>query len=143
MSRGQPAGGKEYIDERWFRESNGQIVLSGVRCERCGKVFFPKKEVCPLCFDGELKEVPVSMGGKLHTYSRSDMGVAGLDAPYVFGFIDLPEGIKLFGLITECEPWDKILKIGMDMEVFISPIRKDPAGKEIIAYKFRPIAKGQ
>ncbi len=134
--------GKAYIDDRWFTEGAGGVSLAGVRCGRCDKVFFPKKEVCPLCYDGELTDVPLSMRGVLHTFTRSEMGVAGLKPPYVFGFIDLPEGIKLFGLITECDPWDKVLRIGMPMDVVVAPIRRDSSGREIVAYQFRPAGKG-
>lgn len=135
--------GREYIEERWFKEFEGRVSLVGVQCDTCKKVFFPRKEVCPVCFEGELKEVPLSMQGKLHTFSRTEMGVTGLDVPYVYGFIDLPEGIKLFGLITDCEPWDQVLKVGMEMEVFITAIRKDHSGREVVAYKFRPAGGNQ
>ena len=134
--------GKGYIDDRWFMEAGGKVTLAGVRCRQCERVFFPKKEVCPLCYDGELTDVPLSMRGTLHTFTRSEMGVAGLKAPYVFGFVDLPEGIKLFGLIVDCDPWDKVLQIGMAMDVFVAPIRRDPSGKEIVAYQFRPAPRG-
>jgi uncharacterized OB-fold protein len=39
--------------------------------------------------------------------------------PYVIGFIDLPEGIKLFSMLTDCEPAEKTLKIGMEMETIL------------------------
>jgi uncharacterized OB-fold protein len=144
MSQGQQVSGtKEYIDERWFKEFDGKVTLMGVKCGTCKKVFFPKKEVCPVCFDGELREEPLSMRGKLHTFSRTEIGVTGLEVPYVYGFIDLPEGIKLFGLITDCEPWDKVLRVGMEMEIFVTTVRKDPSDKEIVAYKFRPLGGKQ
>lgn len=130
---------KKYIDDRWFRESEGGVFLVGTKCGDCGRISFPAKEVCPDCFSGELETEPLSMRGKLHTYTRSDMGVPGIEAPYVFGFIDLPEKIKLFGMITDCDPWDEVLKIGMDMEIYIATVRKDQAGGEIVGYKFKPL----
>lgn len=130
---------RKYIDDRWFRELEGKVLLVGTKCGNCGKMFFPAKEVCPDCFDGKLTEEPLSMRGRLHTFSRSDMGVEGIEVPYVFGFLDLPENIKLFGMITDCDPWDEVLKIGMEMEVYIAPVRRDRAGNELVAYKFRPL----
>jgi benzoylsuccinyl-CoA thiolase BbsA subunit len=134
---------RKYIDDRWFRESDGKLSLVGTRCGKCRKVFFPAKEVCPDCFDGELAVEPLSMRGRLHTFSRSDMGVDGIEVPYVFGFLDLPENIKLFGMITDCDPWDEVLKIGMEMEVYIAPVRRDGKGNELVAYKFRPLRGGR
>jgi uncharacterized OB-fold protein len=70
------------------------------------------------------------------------MGPSGLPTPYLIGFIDLPEGIKLFSLLTQCDPWDRVLKMGMEMEMVIETIRQDEEGNEIVGYKFRP-SKGK
>lgn len=132
----------KFIEERWFKKSEEGLVLVGSRCEACKKVFFPEKEVCPHCFDGELKEVPLSKRGRLHSYALSVMGPLGMKTPYVIGFIDLPEGIKLFSILTDCEPWKEVLRIGMEMEMIIRSINKDKNGTEIQSYQFRPI-KGE
>lgn len=141
MSANESSGERKYIEEGWFKDSSEGVVLLGNRCEACKKVFFPKKYVCPECFDGELREVPLSKKGKLHSYTLSVMGIPGMETPYVVGFIDLPEGIKLFSVIKDCEPWDKVLKIGMEMEMVIGKIRRDESGNEIISYQFRPVHK--
>lgn len=134
--------GKFFIEEDWFKELPEGWVLFGNRCESCGKTFFPKKVVCPNCFDGELKEVPLSKMGKLHCYALSAMGPPKMEKPYVISFVDLPEGIKLFSVLTDCEPWEEVLKTGMEMEMVIGKIKEDEYGNEIISYKFRPIDKG-
>jgi uncharacterized OB-fold protein len=113
----------------------------GSRCRACGKVSFPKKKVCPDCFNGELNEVPLSKKGRLHSYALSLMGPPGVEAPYVMAFIDLPEKIKLYSILTDCEPRDEILKIGMEMEMVIEKIGQDPEGNEIMGYKFKPVKK--
>ena len=139
MSRSQYSGKGKFIEEGWFKDSADGVVLMGSRCETCKKSFFPKKLVCPECFDGELKEVPLNRKGKLHTYALSVMGPSEMEKPYVIGFIDLPEGIKLFAILTDCEPWDEVLKIDMEMEMVTGKIKEDEYGNEIIRYKFRPI----
>jgi len=139
MSSNQHYGKGSFIEERWFRDSPEGMVLVGSRCETCKKTFFPKKLVCPDCFDGELKEVPLSKKGKLHTFALSVMGPTDMEKPYVIGFIDLPEGIKLFSVLTDCEPWDEVLKVNMEMEMVIGKIKEDEYGNDIISYKFRPV----
>ena len=139
MSGNQYSGKGKLIEERWFKDSPEGMVLMGSRCEKCKKTFFPKKLVCPHCFDGELKEVPLSRKGKLHTYALSVMGPSDMEKPYVIGFIDLPEGIKLFAILTDCEPWDEVLKVNMEMEMVISKIKEDEYGNSIRSYKFRPV----
>jgi len=83
----------------------------------------------------------LSKRGRLHTYALSVLGPPEMEKPYVIGFIDLPEGIKLFTVLTDCEPWDEVLKIDMEMEMVIGKIKQDEYGNEIISYKFRPINK--
>lgn len=128
----------KYIEKEWFSEDKRDPALIGSRCDTCDKVFFPKKKVCPECFDGKLNQVLLSKNGKLHTYSLSLMGPADMVKPYVMGFIDLPEGIKLYSLIVDCEPWEEVLQIGMDMEMIVSKIKTDQNGKKIMGYLFRP-----
>jgi uncharacterized OB-fold protein len=132
---------ERFIEKDWFKESADGVALVGSRCKACRKSFFPKKEVCPNCFDGQLQEVPLSTTGKLHSYALSLLGPSEMEKPYVIAFIDLPEGIKLFSVLTDCEPWDEVLKIGMDMEMVIGRIKQDEYGNDIIGYKFRPVDK--
>ncbi len=134
---------EKFIEEGWFKETPEGTFLLGSECQDCGMVSFPQKRVCPNCFDGELKEVPLSKKGKLHTYALSIMGPPGIEKPYVMGFIDLPEGIKLYSLLTECQPWDEVLKVDMEMEMVIEKIKEDQEGNDIIGYKFRPVIKGE
>lgn len=129
---------RKFIEEAWFHDFGQGLSLTGGRCPVCGKIYFPTKQVCPACFAPDLEKVPLSGKGKLHTFARSHMGPSGLPTPYLIGFIDLPEGIKLFSLLTQCDPWDQVLKVGMEMEMVVETIRQDEEGNEIVGYKFRP-----
>jgi uncharacterized protein len=132
---------RKFIEEGWFQTYDGASMVVGTRCEACNKVFFPRKEVCPDCFDGRLKEVPLSTRGKLHSYTVSYMGLPGMKTPYAVGFIELPERIKLFSVLTDCEPYENVLKVDMEMEMVIEKIKQDELGNEIVGYKFRPVNK--
>jgi uncharacterized OB-fold protein len=129
---------RRFIDDAWFHDFGQGLSLTGGRCPACGQTYFPTKQVCPSCFNAEQRKVPLSGKGKLHTYTRSHMGPAGIQTPFTIGFIELPEGIKLFSLLTQCDPWDEVLSVGMEMEMVIETIREDEEGNEIVGYKFRP-----
>ena len=128
-----------YIEKKWFSEGKEGLALIASKCEACDSVFFPEKRVCPKCFEGHLRQVLLSKQGKLHTYALSVMGPAELEKPYMMGFIDLPEGIRLYSLIVDCEPWEEILKIGMDMEMLIGKIKTDQDGNDLMSYMFKPV----
>ena len=129
---------QRFIEDAWFEETAEGPRLVGSRCESCRAVFFPKKQVCPKCFDGELRDVPLSRVGKLHSYALSVLGPPGIEKPFVVGFVDLPEGIKLYSILTDCDPWDDVLRIGMEMEMVVEKIKEDEQGLDIMGYKFRP-----
>ena len=138
MSQSPP---RRFIDDSWFRTIGDEVRLLGTKCLTCGKVSFPRKPVCPACFAGRIETIPLSRKGTLHTFARSVMGPAGMDKPFVMGFIDLPEGVKLYSLIIDADPWDKVLKIGMEMEMTIGKVTVDASGQEVLSYRFRPRLK--
>lgn len=130
---------EKFLEEAWFKKTPDGIRLVGSTCLSCKKTFFPKKKICPECFEGHLIEDTLSNRGKLHAYAMSVMGPPTMEIPYVQAYVDLPEGIKLFSLLKDWEPIDETLKIGMDMEMVIDKISVDSAGDDILGYKFRPL----
>jgi uncharacterized OB-fold protein len=117
---------------------HGPMVV-GAKCRSCGRVYFPKKTICVECWQkGNMDVVPLSRRGKLSLYTIATMSLLGLDTPYACGYVDLPEGVRLFGLLTDCEPFEEKLALDMEVEVVIEKMMTNDFGEEIYAYKFRP-----
>jgi uncharacterized OB-fold protein len=129
------------VDSKFFaRNEDGTVEVVGSRCRQCGRVFFPRKRACMDCMLwDEMDEVPLSRKGKLVSYSVSHDPLRGFPIPYAFGYVMLPEGIMLYSLFTECEPFEERLKTGMDMEMVIDLMMTDRYENDIICYKFRPL----
>lgn len=125
----------------WVTLPNGSIQLIASQCENCGEVFFPKKEngICTYCQSTKLHEIPLSTRGVIYDYTivmqRPPIYYRG-DVPYAFGFVELPEGIRIRSLFTGCEFSE--LKIGMEVELVLEKLCDNEDGDEIIAYKFKP-----
>ena len=114
--------------------------LVGSRCTVCGYVSFPKRPVCPMCIkEGTMKEVALSTRGKINTFTISRVTSGGFQAPYIQAYVDLPEGSRVFTLITGCEPSEGALEMGTEVEMVIDKICEDEDGNELIGYKFRPV----
>ena len=112
--------------------------LLGSRCSACQAYFFPKRYLCPHCHENDtMEEAPLSHRGNLYTYCIVRIAPEGFAAPYALGYVDLPEEPRVFAPITGIDPSG--LQIGMELELTIEPVRKDPAGYDILGYKFRPI----
>lgn len=126
-----------------FAETATGLVLVGQHCRVCGKVAFPHKRVCPSCFGEALEDQPLSSTGVLHTFTCTHVGAPHLPTPYLLGFVDLPEGIRLLSLLTECDPWEEVLTVGMSMEMVIRPLMTDPSGEELHTFKFRPASASE
>lgn len=116
--------------------------LLGIRCKACGEVFFPKRATCSKCFSGEVEEIPLSRRGKVysHTVVRHPPPEYEGTVPYGLGHVELPEGVLVITLFTQCDP--EAVKIGMDMEMVLEKFKEDENGNEIVTYKFRPVRMG-
>ena len=130
------------VDSKFFaRGPDGSVEVVGSRCKKCGRVYFPRKRACVDCLTwDELEEVPLSKRGKLVSFSVSRDPLRGFPIPYAFGYVMLPEGIMLYSLFTECEPYEEKLKLGMDMEMVLEHMMSDRFENDIICYKFRPVS---
>lgn len=128
------------VDSKFFgRRPDGTIDVVGVRCRQCGRVYFPKKRVCVDCLVwDDVEEVPLSKEGKLISYSVSRDPLRGFPIPYAFGYVMLPEGIMIYSLFTDCEPFEEKLKIGMEMEMVMDYMMTDRFENDIVCFKFKP-----
>jgi len=115
--------------------------LLGGRCTNCRRYFFPRRFLCPHCHQKDsVEEVALSKWGRLYSYCVVRVAPEGFTAPYILGYVDLPEGIRIFSPITGIDPSQ--LQIGMELELTIEPLREDPEGHPILGYKFRPRRRG-
>jgi uncharacterized protein len=136
------AGKKKILQNpRLFLSSIDTIdnqFLAGVKCTNCNRLFFPRKRVCNDCLTiDQMEEVPLSSKGELYSYAISWRGPVGFVAPYVIGWVDLPEGVRLFSMITDCEPYEKVLQIGMPVELVMHKI-VETVEEEHYTYCFKP-----
>ena len=121
---------------------NETSYLIGSKCRACGRTFFPKQSVCRVCMrEDTMQETALSTRGKIDTFTVVHVAPMGFKAPYIQAFVDLPEGPRIFSLITGCEPSEDALKTGTEVELVIDKITEDEKGNDLIGYKFRPVRK--
>lgn len=124
----------------YYRFREGEPYLIGSRCKLCGYVAFPKKIICPACVTREsMEEIKLSGKGKIDTFSVLHVGAPGFSVPYIVAYVVLPEGPRVFSMINGCEPSEKSLEVGTDVELVVGKICDDEQGNEVIGYKFKPI----
>ena len=115
-----------------------QLLAS--ECPSCGEVLFPKRKLCTNCQETRLKEIPLSLRGKIYSFSvvmqHPGKYYEG-PVPYAFGWVEFPEMVRVQGLFS-CDDFDH-LKIGMTVEVVVEKLTEDADGNDVVAHKFRLI----
>lgn len=110
--------------------------LLGYKCEECGKVWFPKIDICPECWTN-LNQIALSRIGKLYSYSIIHVGQRGIKSPYAVGYVDFPENVRIYAQLAI--PHEKI-KLGMDVGVVDGVVRFDKNGNPtMISYMFKAV----
>lgn len=117
-------------------DKTGYLLIS--LCERCGKSFFPRRNKCTDCLQGDrLKNTTLSKRGLLYTYTTVYRAAPGFRVPFMVGYVDYEkEGVRVFAQLGECRPED--LHIGMEMELFFEEMDMVEPDKRKWVYKYRP-----
>lgn len=119
-----------------LEQNGGNPYLKGYRCKNCGQLDFPKLSPCPNCWGEEFEIVKLSTVGRLYSVTDIFIGQAGMATPYVFGYVDLPENLRIFAQL-EGEPGS--FTCDEQVELTIGEIRKNKDGRPLMSYKFRKI----
>jgi len=119
-----------------LEEVEGKPRMTGSRCRKCGRTGFPFRPICVFCHSREVEKAYLTPRGKLHTFTICRVPVPNTTPPYAMGMIDLPEGLMVFAQLTQWK--DKVLTVGMEMEMVQEKLKTDKEGNEVYTYKFRP-----
>ena len=132
-------------DGLWNICPDNKVHLLGSQCKRCGEIFFPSKGngICSFCQNTDMSPIELSTEGKITSYTvvyRSPTGgfYKG-STPYAYGFVELPERIRIETLFTGCDL--EQIRVGMTAGLVIEKLGEDEEGREIHTYKFRPVTQ--
>jgi uncharacterized OB-fold protein len=79
----------------------------------------------------------VGQRGSLYSFTVCHVAPAAWEAPYLQAYIELPEGLRVFSLVSSTiEPRTNSLRIGTEMELVIEPVQP---GNPLLTYKYRPL----
>lgn len=138
-----PAG-RPFRDGIFTQVGNPRVTkLIGSRCVYCGCLSFPNRLTCARCRadSAGLVEVELGPGGHLYTFAHVLQAPKPFRPPYVIGYVDLDEGVRVF---TQFEVADAAeLQLGMRVEACVGRLYTDDEGIDVLTYKFRPaVAEG-
>jgi uncharacterized protein len=116
-----------------------QPALLGSRCQACGAHHFPRHDTCPYCSTEDPTPVELSRSGTLWAWTAVTSPPPGYqgETPYGIGVVELDEGIRVIGRLTEGDP--DALSAGQEMELRIVPLHTDADGNDVVTFAFAPI----
>lgn len=125
----------------YVREIPQHHRLEAGKCAKCGKIYYPPRQVCPECHGREFDTVQLSREGKIVTYTVIHVGPSQFasQTPYAMGIIEVAPGARLMTQIVDCDP-DK-LQIGMPVKLEFRKVLEDgEAGIIKYGYKAVPVS---
>jgi uncharacterized OB-fold protein len=81
----------------------------------------------------DVKPEPMSRRGTLYSFTTSHVGPKAWDKPYMLGYVDLENGVRVFSHLRGA------LKIGAVVELGIADIGKTEGGAPITTFVFQPV----
>ncbi len=131
------------VAEDLFRDSADGPALVGTRCTSCGAHYFPKSLSCrnPGCDAKAVEETLLGRRGTLYSYTVQGYrppALFGMDPwePYALGLVELPEGLRVMGMLTGC-PLEEI-RIDMPVELTVEALYTDDEGRDVLDLQVPP-----
>ena len=116
----------------WEAARRHELVLQ--KCPACGAIQFFPRLLCHRCMSEDLAWIPASGRGTVHTFTVIRQAMRrcfDADVPYVYGIVDLEEGVRMLSNIVHIDPAD--VRVGMPVRVVF-----EDRTPEISIPKFEP-----
>lgn len=121
-------------------DANGVVHLLANRCERCVRVYFPRRAYCAQCSGSKLTDIRLSRQGRVCGFSLIGRkpAAAVIDPPYIQADVEMPEGVHVFTVLDQCAYAE--VTIGMPVEVYVGEVNSPEGDGKALAYRFKPVA---
>jgi uncharacterized OB-fold protein len=124
------------LSRDFMTRSGDGLALLGQQCRDCGKLLFPKTGVCPSCRSTELGDHAMPRQGILYSWSVVHVAPKPWITPYVIGYVDLPNGVRVFSHIGG-DP--AALRVDMPVRVHPAELGVDAQGQPRAFFQFSPV----
>ena len=115
---------------------DGRPILIGSECADCASRVFPPVSVCPECMGENVSPVALGRSGRLYSYCTVHVAPRGWSVPYIAGYVDLPEGVRVFTHVVDAP--EERLSMEMEVELTTAVLGTGGDGEAFSSYAFRP-----
>lgn len=117
-------------------DAKGAPHLIGGRCRKCQALSFPHAAVCTDCLSEDIETVHLAAEGTLYSYSIVHQAPKGWIVPYVLGYIDLADNVRVLAHIDVAP---EMIAIDMPMRLAVGVVGADASGTPLSSYTFTAI----
>jgi uncharacterized OB-fold protein len=124
---------------RIWREFPQRYRFEASKFKKSGKTYFPPRDIDPETGETEQEIVRLPETGKVVTYTviRVAPSQWGDQSPYALAIVELTDGTRVFGQMTDCDVND--VKIGMEVRAEFRRVQTEgDSGVLSYAHKFVP-----
>lgn len=118
--------------ESFLKRADGTVALLAGR-SAMGVTYFPVPTLCPDTLEPPQEVIALRGTGKLYAYCAIHVSSGRFKAPYIIGYVDMDEGVRIFTHI----PYDVRDELHPDVPVQISFV-EDPADPDKVDFVFKP-----
>jgi uncharacterized OB-fold protein len=119
-------------------DDDGALTLVGGYSPSSGRYHFPLLDTCPYTGAADVEARDLSTEGTLFGWTAVSAPPPGYlgQVPYGFGIVELPEGLRVLGRITE--PDVARLAYGDRMRLVADVLYTDDDGRDVVTWAWAP-----
>jgi uncharacterized OB-fold protein len=121
MSEGSKVSGFKRIGTASVVRGADRWSLMGAQCVGCAALLYPVLSTCPECGGHGFVASPLQGQGNLYSYSVVHAGPKGVEVPYVVGYVDMRDGLRMFARIDVAP---EAVEIGQPLELRVMPANR-------------------
>jgi uncharacterized OB-fold protein len=118
----------------WRIVDGERVELIASVCTQCGTSYLPKALCCVRCGNRSFKPQALSPRGTLYTYSIVHGSGGVWPDVYAVGYVDFPEGVRVFGHLRDTSP--ETLHVGAQVGLEEGLLYRQKDGTEVTCYRF-------
>lgn len=116
----------------------GDPHLVAHECEKCGALYFDRRNACAHCGQVAFGDKPLANDGVVRSFTIVFRAAPGVPAPFASAVVDLNGGGMVKANIVGVEPTPDNVKLGMPVTLSTFVVSKDDVGTEAVGFGYRP-----
>ena len=131
------------FDSKQFFTALTEKKLIGIKCNACGAVSIPQRQICPQCMSDDVEIMEFSGKGTLAAYTVISvppvaMAEAGYSPknPYCTGIVELAEGPRISAQILGVDVFNpQSIKIGIPLKMSLIERGEEESKQTFLAFE--------